>query len=517
MKSKFLLSIFSLSIFFSCSKVMDLTPIDYYTPISFWTQEATVNGYMNGLHRGLRDYQFQFLRLGEFRDGQLQSALDGVFNVSLSELPLLRQEMSETNVPVGSWGGFYRPILEINLFIEQVEKVTFLTPAKKNKFLGQAYGLRAFYYFHLLRTFGGVPLRLTPDVIYDGTQAGLSLPRSTEEEVLTQIKKDVERSITFFVDNSEAVSNKGLWSINASQMLKGDVYLWSAKVYNTTTDFTIAKAALDSVKGTELNPAFAAIFNHGSKKSSEIIFAIDFTYGEASLPVTNFLYDNVGSMNGLYYSPTLTGPTFSNATALNLQNSTGLLRYYYDISLYNKFEIGDKRRDATLFAMYRSSTNDIPGGNIIASVTVLKKFLGYLDGANRRYADDWPVYREADRLLLLAEIANAENDAATLNTNLKKIRERAGLIHTNIATGDAAEIAIFEERLKEFVWEGKGWYDLRRMKVGGKPMAFKSTSHNYGVLDETTESHKLLWPIEKGIWTTDPLVNQTPGYATSKP
>jgi hypothetical protein len=46
---------------------------------------------------------------------------------------------------------------------------------------------------------------------------------------------------------------------------------------------------------------------------------------------------------------------------------------------------------------------------------------------------------------------------------------------------------------------------------------FKSTNHRYGVLDKATKSHMILWPIEKAIWTNDPLVNQTPGYATAKP
>jgi hypothetical protein len=85
------------------------------------------------------------------------------------------------------------------------------------------------------------------------------------------------------------------------------------------------------------------------------------------------------------------------------------------------------------------------------------------------------------------------------------------------STKDKNELAIFAERNKEFVYEGKAWYDLRRMKFGADPLVFKSTGHNYGVLNKTTQSHMILWPIDKAIWTNDPLVNQTPGYTTVKP
>ena len=55
------------------------------------------------------------------------------------------------------------------------------------------------------------------------------------------------------------------------------------------------------------------------------------------------------------------------------------------------------------------------------------------------------------------------------------------------------------------------------MKYGADFLVFKSTAHKYGVLDKAKQAHMVLWPIEKAIWTNDPLVDQTPGYATSKP
>ena len=53
----------------------------------------------------------------------------------------------------------------INLFIARVTDATYMDDTKKGYYLGQAYGLRAFYYFDLYRTYGGVPLRLNADVV----------------------------------------------------------------------------------------------------------------------------------------------------------------------------------------------------------------------------------------------------------------------------------------------------------------------------------------------------------------
>src|SRR5690606_15969054 len=143
-----------------------------------------------------------------------------------------------------AWAGFMNSILQINLFINRVEAITFLGEDTKNGLLGQAYGLRAFYYFHLMRTYGSVPLRLTPDVILDKPDpVTLRLARSSEAEVLKSIKSDLAQSLRFF--GPVQGSNKAYWTLNATRMLKGEVFLWSAKVYNNTADFAEAKTVLN--------------------------------------------------------------------------------------------------------------------------------------------------------------------------------------------------------------------------------------------------------------------------------
>ena len=189
---------------FSCKKTLELAPIDYFGDGNFWQNEAQVTNFMVGIHKQLRDNQFMFLRLGEMRGG-IYSNVDRQ-NTSLNELPIIEQRIEENSPGISSWAGLYGPILQINLFIQKVGEVTFLTDAKKNYFLGQAYGLRAFYYFHLLRTYGGVPLRLEPEVLNGNTDPVLlRKARSTEAETLASIKSDVSKSVGFFGTASSPV------------------------------------------------------------------------------------------------------------------------------------------------------------------------------------------------------------------------------------------------------------------------------------------------------------------------
>src|SRR5687767_8145696 len=147
----------------SCRKTLELAPEDYYGDGNFWQNEAQVTNFMVGMHKQFRDNQFMFLRLGEMRGGGF-SNVDRQ-NTSLNELPIINQAIEENSPGVTGWAGFYGPILQLNLFIQKVEGLDFLPADRKNYLLGQAYAMRAYYYFHLLRTYGGVPLRLEPEVL----------------------------------------------------------------------------------------------------------------------------------------------------------------------------------------------------------------------------------------------------------------------------------------------------------------------------------------------------------------
>jgi len=504
----------------SCTKTLDLAPEDYFGDGNFWQNESQVNNFMVGMHKQFRDNQFMFLRLGEMRSGNF-SNVDRQ-NTSLNELPIIEQRIDETSTGISNWAGFYSPILQLNLFITKVSAVTFLSDARKQYLLGQAYGMRAFYYFQLLRTYGGVPLRLEPEVLTGNTDpVKLRKARATEAEVLTAIKTDVNKSVSSFA-SAASPADKSLWSPKASLMLKGEVFLWSAKVYSNNADLAEAKTALNLITGNVLQTSFSNVFAFGQKNNSEVIFSIRYLVGEAEMStVSQFLYSTFNFDNLHYKDSLASGPLLVDPLIIAAPNAQQVIqRYGYTFNLFASYDVTDKRRNATFYDYYKVTASGAKPYAITIRNTAMVKFLGTISANKRYFTDDWPVYREADRLLMLAEIVNAEGGDPS--TYIKQIRDRAFLPVVDpkpfvSSTKDANELAIFAERNKEFVHEGKAWYDLRRMKFGADPLVFISTSHNYGVLNKSTVPYKILWPIEPAIWTNDPLVNQTPGYASSKP
>lgn len=505
----------------SCKQTLELTPLDSFGDQNFWQNEAQISSFMQGIHAQFRGNQFQFLRLGELRGGGFSTV--EVFPASLSEVPLIQQKLEENSSGVNNWAGLYGSILQINLFIQKVEASTFLADAKKKYFLGQAYAMRAYYYFHLLRTYGGVPLRLEPEVANGNTDpVALRKARASEADVLAAIKADINKAVTNF--GTAVSTNKGMWNPMAALMLKGEIYLWSAKVYGTTPDLTEAKNALNAVTGFSLQPNFADVFAYGKKKNSEIILTMSFLSSEIEMTdVSLFTYDLPGLAGGFYADSLGTGSIISTSPdPLNIGqvNSKQIIqRYRYSFDLFKSYDNADKRKLATFYDFYKVDKTKTPVV-ILARNIVLRKFLGTYEQNKRYFSDDWPVYREADRMLMLAEITNAEGGDPS--SYVRQVRDRAfggvGLDPKPFvsSTKDANELAIFSERSKEFVHEGKRWYDLRRMKYGSDPLVFISANHRCGVLNKTTEAYKLLWPIEPAIWTNDPLVIQTPGYITTK-
>lgn len=514
-----------LATFSACDK-LELAPEDNFGSNSFWKNSAQVDGAMTGLFWTLRNSQFNLYALGEMRAGTLRDGTGGTGTSSLNSGALVRNEIREGAPGISGWAGFYSNIFQVNNFIFQVEKSTFLTDADKGYYLGQAYGLRAFYYFHLFRTFGRVPLNLKTiglEKPLNSIEEAYLARSATEKETLDQIKSDIDKSVTNFAGNYTIKFQRGQWSLPASLMLKSEIYLWSAKVNldgkaptNTTADLATARAAVeDVIPRFALQSNYSDVFNYSKKGNNEIIFAIRYQLNEASNFYGQFIYQQSDNMSAFTNASggSLVPNQFGGTNAsdpLTVSGSGSLLRYEYKYNMFAKYETADTRAKVTFFDYYKApiATN---------KYVFFTKFLGTLSANIRNYVDDIPVYRLSEAYLILAEIKNKQGVDPSADIN--KVRQRAygTSPYPVFVSGsfEQNELAILEERDKELVGEGKRWYDLRRMQdASGSPLVFRKDIPLVGVLDKTTESHKLLWPIDKSTLTEDPKLtnDQNPGY-----
>ena len=273
----------------SCDS-LDLGPLDYYGSENFWNNEAQVNGYILGVNSQIRGMHSTFFTLGEERGGLLISGT-GSTGTSLNDSsPIKDQDFTKDKTGINGWGGFYQRILSVNLGIAKLENdVDFLSDSGKGYYLGQLYGMRAFLYSYLYKTYGGVPIITEPKVMQGENSAEpLYTERSTPKQVLDFIKDDLSKSESNFGSNVEIKDQKGSWSKYATLMLKADIYLWSAKVTTgdqspASGDLAVAEAALNEVKGKfSLLDDYSSVFDYDNKGNDEIIFALRFMDTEAS-------------------------------------------------------------------------------------------------------------------------------------------------------------------------------------------------------------------------------------------
>ena len=515
----------------SCADKLDLSPIDYYGSGSYWKTEAQATAYIDGIHKHLRDAAWQHtITFGELRGGRFitGASSDGM---GVSNGDIILQNFDETHTGVSKFGDLFGRITNLNLFIARVTDATYLSDEMKNFYLGEVYGLRAFYYFDLYRIYGGVPLRLTADVVEGVIDPNkLYMARSTPKEVMTQIKSDLNKSMEYFGNMNDfdpyKRGKKVYWSKAATECLMGEVYLWTSKVTTgddvaNPADLTIAKTHLESVLNNynlKMLDNFSQVFNAKNKANDEIIFAIRFLEGEATNSNGTFTYNvGTGSTKNRYQA---NGEVFGDA--LDIQN-TGNQTYEYNKAVYRSFDDADTRKEATFIASYNK---DGKTGELSLYGTHVRKNIGYVNAQGARvYCGDYIFYRLPWVYLTLAEIANMEGDNAVVAKYINLVRKRAygnawdETLYAYPETADFTtnELAILHEKDKEFIQEGQRWWDLRRMTLtkGGTPLVFCKEGSLLGdapILNESTEAHKLLWPIEKTMLDKDPALKQTPGY-----
>lgn len=487
--------------FSACESELETSSRSELTAAGFWDTEEGAKTAHTGLYANFRSSAGTLWQLGEMRSDIWGGR---TFESPFSE-NLIENNITIATAPFGGWAGLYTRIHRLNDFLLNVPNVEFLDESEKNHLIGQAYGLRAFYYYTLLKTWGDVPIITEP--LTDLNPEGLSRARSPKADVMDLVKSDLAASLNAFgSDNSFYQGLKIYWSKAATLALKGDVYIWSGNLLGGgNADFTEAKTALQQVSsfGISLEPSFSTLWGVDNEDNEEFIFAIQYQQDEAE----NFY-------NSLTGRSTEINPQFDdNGNSMENFVIAGANRYGpSEETILLLDDNDDSRKDATFISLYTDDNDGAGYPNYNESKyfgSIFNKFLGEVIGSERIFQNDVPVYRYADVILLLAEAKNllGEDPSAEIN----QIRERA-LGANYVAATDgyvngsktANANAILNERYKEFIGEGKRWWDLRR---AGNSFVIDNISFlNPG------DEYLLELPITQDMIGRNPLLDQTPGY-----
>ena len=409
------------------------------------------------------------------------------------------------------WLKAYQGIAAANLAIEGAASVE-AADGIKNPVTAQAYFARAFYYFHLVRQFGGVPYVDAP--VTDAEVAG-AITRTPAAEVYANILSD----LTFAKD--WLPNTQSSRAIPAKSAASAYIALVHLTMGNYQAAYTEAKEVIDN-KGTydlELDPNFQNLFNaeviDGSK---EPIFALDYNNVEAP----NNAYDQIAPMTGIRGDDRNSGGGWSVAVP--------------KLAVYESFQEGDYRRtvsfeeEASIGGEVVPFTQfDISGHQHAANQPYIAKYSRYpgafARGSGRATSHNYSMMRYAEVLLIAAEAAVETGNNAEAVDYINQVRARArmgGATKTGAdtpvtvapsdvpadITGTVTVADVLEERRIELAFEGKRWYDIARREMGAEvygPNGLEGEKPNFSATD-------YLLPIPGDEIDRNSNLTQNPGY-----
>jgi len=360
------------------------------------------------------------------------------------------------------WPTSYQIIATANLAIEGAQTVG-AEESRKNAVVAQAYFVRAYVYFHLVRQFGGLPYI---DYTVDDIDALRDIERTPENEVYEKIIADLTFAKTWLPNTQP---NRSLPSKGAASSFLADVYLTQG---NFPMAYAEAKDVImnEGTYGYSLEPDFQDLFDATKQDASpEPIFVIDFN---------GFRDGDIGQD----YTPALTGIRANERGDIGGGWSVAVPT----IGVYNSWDSRDYRRDVSF------DTDGIFKGNVepftnfpnfdsrnIQSAYIAKytRFPGATANGNGRASQiNYAQMRYAEVLLIAAEALNETNPGTTeangyVNRVLARARNRNGNASAyppNVSglSQTAFRTMVLNERRLELAFEFKRWYDIKRRQLG---------------------------------------------------
>jgi hypothetical protein len=436
--SKSLRGLFVLPIFllFSCQNdFLEITPKYFLTEGDFYKTENDFQQAVIGVYGKLQQFTLQadILQEGISDNTTYDNQLDQSFLGSENQYGFIDQwnMNSAAGTISSSWNLIYGAVKDCNFALANLENAN-IEEAVAKQVEGELKFLRAYFYFTAVRYWGNIPLLLKP---VNTSEEAFAITRSTTEEVYQSIIKDAEDAASA-LPASYSSKNIGRITAGAAKMLLAQVYL-------TRREYAKAETKLREIVSAPqygLLPDYAEVFNPSNKNSKESIFEVQFKDG-AEGEASNFMYAfaPVGSRGVIVVGPLSEG-------GRNIPTN----------DMIEAYENGDLRKDISIGYFARKTT----------PLYYVKKYDHDSDPQFARTPDNWPVYRYADALLMLAEAINEQGFKPGEPFNLlNQVRNRAGLASLTTADAssqDAFRNVLLRERRVELAFENHRWFDLIR-------------------------------------------------------
>lgn len=475
----------------ACSEdFLDKAPPDTINTGNYPTNESELISLVNGAYQPLQWPKLYNMRMWttDIMAGNsvvgAGGGTDGIETQDLSNFVTTSDNAGVLDIWRGPWPG----ILSANIVLKVAPELD-IDQDIKDRSMGEAYFLRAHYYFILVRFFGDVPLITEPQSSDDD----LYPARDPKDLIWERIQSDLEMAVDLLPEKSTyADADLGRASKGAALGILAKVHLTLGN-WQDVVDLTTEIEGL----GYDLNDNYADNFSADNENSIESIFEVQYASDGG--------YDFWSNENQASWASPFMGPRGSNFVAGGYGWNQPTQEFV------DAYEEGDLRKDATI--LYEGGP-EFDGKSYEASYSLtgynVRKFLVPLSAVSSfdNSPLNFPILRFADVLLMKAEALNELGRTGDAEAPLNRVRNRAGLddIASDLSQGAFRE-AVLHERRMELAFEGQRWFDLIRVGNGAYALDFL---HSIGKTNAT--ANHLLLPVPQKEIDTNPKLTQNKDY-----
>lgn len=394
------------------------------------------------------------------------------------------------------WATYFRAIARANQALALIPQSA-ADQTTRNQLEGEVRFLRAYFYFNLVRFFGGVPLIETVPPIESINDASLQT-RATREAVYARIVADLRFAATVLPVKTQATTGKATKAAAMAMLAK--VYLYQK---NYQQAYTLTDSIIKNQVGVySLLPNYANIWREVGANSSESIFEVQTGINLACNAAIPIYVVSQGPRAGGRRGWADLGFGFGTPSA----------------SLVSEYEPNDARRAATIMFINPAPTGTVlwDGFRVPSRDSVENDRYNYKAyhsrtaerncGVNDRLPKNLRIMRLGEVLLIHAEAAFALNNAADALTDINRLRTRAGLP----AQTTIDRLKIWHERRVELAMEHDRFFDIIRqedVQPGRAVQAFAAHGKTF------VKGKSEVFPIpQTQIQLSGGVLTQNPGY-----
>ncbi len=211
----------------ACDDYLDVPPLNFINEFGVYASESGIDAYMTTLYAELPIEDFNYtskgfntdgygFRLGQYSGEAMAAAYDDINSIGTG----------------GTWSWWsFNPVRNVDLFIEKLPQYAgnFSNKTKLNAWMGEAYFIRAYYYFAMTKRHGGVPIIKEPQDYDPNNIDVLKIPRNTEQECYDFIAEDLDKAIGLLPEK-EDILGKGRATKYAALALKARAMLYAGSI-----------------------------------------------------------------------------------------------------------------------------------------------------------------------------------------------------------------------------------------------------------------------------------------------